>query len=535
MARRSSCKEIYAIKNYFKLLKYSKEIKIFEKQYASEKLAFYLKQNEDKAELYYDILPSQFQKNYCKKTDILEQQIKEFLKFLKRTIQKGNMAYMFWKENIPMNETEIQEVLENIMDFYFYKKEIDMNREPWMGRGKIDFKLYKNQYEKMIIEVKKAKYPKLKAGYEKQLAEYMRSCECKFAVYLIVCFNDQEYKIANKFMKEHKEKNFCHKNMDIHILDVRIDKKQFKAKNTFKMNKRIGEETDLYFRHIRTISEITSLPEIYQYFIQLRDNFHKLKYSNLKTQYLEKIQEIAELNKDSDFKFQMNKLFEKDNFYRIIAGEKSLQTLGLSFLNNLYVEKTFDFDINQIIHFFESMTEKKPTERINEIEIKEIFAFIKKKHNKVYQLLTQTSLDIYLVNTSSSQSNCECIPTNKKTQFSLICYYIKDVTEYQNHIIHSIYLFFFQLGLTFFMRTLENYNYYLEDFFSHFQMNQESCMRNFDEASQIFADYFTLYMLNGTTYTKYVLSKNSLPEVAYTFANQYFENFINKMLEKEKK
>ena len=109
------------------------------------------------------------------------------------------------------------------MDAYFIGKEVDISREVLVKNGQVDFKLFRSNQkdEKILIEVKKANNSYLKAGYENQLCDYIRYSEYRNAFYLIICFTDNEFKIANDFINNHIYTYTIQMYINIAILDVR--------------------------------------------------------------------------------------------------------------------------------------------------------------------------------------------------------------------------------------------------------------------------------------------------------------------------
>lgn len=109
------------------------------------------------------------------------------------------------------------------MDAYFVGKEVDISREVLVKNGQVDFKLFRSNQkdEKILIEVKKANSSYLKAGYENQLCDYIRYSGCRNAFYLIICFTDNEFKLANDFINNHVYTDTIQMYINIAILDVR--------------------------------------------------------------------------------------------------------------------------------------------------------------------------------------------------------------------------------------------------------------------------------------------------------------------------
>lgn len=175
---------------------------------------------------YYELLPLDIQKQYETSHITLSGEVSEFLHYIGNRMNHGNLYKLFWENELPVNESRVQLILENIMDAYFYQKNIDITREALLGNGKVDFKFYRNSNtpETVLIEVKLAKATNLKRGYEKQLTEYMYSSNCDDAFYLIACYTDEEYEKVLRFIRENIYTDTIQEYIKISILDLRIRK-----------------------------------------------------------------------------------------------------------------------------------------------------------------------------------------------------------------------------------------------------------------------------------------------------------------------
>lgn len=172
---------------------------------------------------YFEILPMDIQKQYKSNHITLTGEVSELFSYIKQRINSGSLSELFWEKNEPINERKIHVILENIMNAYFIGKGVDISREVLIKNGQVDFKLFRSNEkdEKILIEVKKAKKSYLKAGYENQLCDYIEYSECKNAFYLIVCFTDEEYEIANDFINNHVYTDTFQMYINITLLDVR--------------------------------------------------------------------------------------------------------------------------------------------------------------------------------------------------------------------------------------------------------------------------------------------------------------------------
>lgn len=172
---------------------------------------------------YFEILPIDIQKQYKSNHITLTGEISELFSYLQQRINSGSLAELFWEKENSVNEKKVHVIIENMMDAYFIGKGVDISREVLIKNGQVDFKLFRSDKkdEKILIEVKKASSSYLKAGYENQLCDYIKYSGCKNAFYLIICFTDNDYKIANDFIKNHVYTDFYQMYINISILDAR--------------------------------------------------------------------------------------------------------------------------------------------------------------------------------------------------------------------------------------------------------------------------------------------------------------------------
>ncbi len=173
-------------------------------------------------DFYFELLPMDIQEKYKTQHITLTGEVSALIDYINLRAENGNLYKLFWENDIPVKEDRIQLILDNIIDAYFHNKSIDISREPYVGNGKVDFKLYKNENieEKILIEIKRASSSYLKKRYEEQLTGYMKS-GYKNAFYLIVCFTDEEYETAMKFIRQHVYTDTIQLYINISILDVR--------------------------------------------------------------------------------------------------------------------------------------------------------------------------------------------------------------------------------------------------------------------------------------------------------------------------
>ncbi|WP_205400968.1 hypothetical protein [Streptococcus lutetiensis] len=172
---------------------------------------------------YKELLPQDIGESY-KSNITLTGDVSEFINFFNKRCETSNLYKLFWEGNKPVKEEKIQIVIDNMMNAYFRLQGVEINREVNLGNGQVDFKLYRNNDydEKVLIEIKKASSSYLKKGYEKQLTGYLKASNYKNAFYLIACFTDQEYKLADDFIHSHVYTDSYQLYINIAILDLRV-------------------------------------------------------------------------------------------------------------------------------------------------------------------------------------------------------------------------------------------------------------------------------------------------------------------------
>lgn len=475
----------------------NKRFLFMEKFEDKTELKNYLLSNTNIVKSYYEILPFEIQQLF-KNEESISDAIEAFLSFVNLCLKEANLSLMFWTEGKPMSEKQIQVVLENLLDYYFYSQDIDITREALIGSGNIDFRFYRNKNEKILFEVKKASSSHLKSGYEKQLISYMKSEKCTYAFYLIICFNDIEYTKAKKFMENHEETDIFHKDINIFILDVRVKNQTFNSTNMLKLDNSISVEIDSYFRDINKFLSFTTAKGILEYLKDLKANCSKIENIESRELYLKKFQEI----RSRYLRKLAVKLLWSDEFYEIIEPNNSPRLFAISSIETVS-EKAFYHSIDEIINFYENISDKMTADRISEEKIKEIFQFLKEEYYEFYKIMKSLTLKIYLFDNSHYESDSDVVPTSDVMEYSLVCFYMRDGEDYDNGTVNSTYLFFYQLGAVLFWVAEENCLELLQLFAEILNKNYEDYQNKNNEFQMVFAGSFAGYIMYNTVYNKY--------------------------------
>lgn len=499
---------------------------LIESLYINGSLDKYLKQNMHIANLYWDILPVEFQKKYEPINVNIDSEMKSLIEFMQRSIDLGNLSFMFWKNGKPMDESHIQIVLENIFDSYFYNREIDITRESVVGRGKIDFKFYKSKKEKTLFEIKKACTSYLKHGYEKQIIDYMNSIHCNKAYYIIFCFTDDEIKKVQHFIDNLNKNKTFNEFINIVVLDVRIKNKNFYQVNRLVINSEIPESVDQSFNYINSISNLSTRDSLINYVDNLLKNYDKLDDEKLKDEYIKRLNEMC--FRSFDFIHARNHLFDKSEFYKII-NENALRNFVLTLFSNLTIKKDFNKTVSSIKCFLNDITDEYENSLVAESDIKEVFNFIKHEKKYLYELLTKIDINIYLFKNAENNFNSLFVPSHDFNRFDLLCFCIKK-DSCEDFLVTPILYFVHKIGLIICTLITKEYMKVPKSFIKF--MEKHSPDKNFDIL--FFAYLFAVYLLNDTKYEKTLLF-NNFSNSFYESINTYFDKEIMNLLDESER
>lgn len=402
----------YNIKNYYQILFKDLEFLNIEKLYNQNKLLNNVKQNPKYYQKYYQILPLDIRNNVKTYQNNLIKEIEKLLKFIDKSLKKSNLAYMFWQNNKPMNETKIQIALNSIINAYFKFTNLDINRESSVGTGSVDFKFYKDN-KTVIFEIKKAQNPNLNHGYETQIVKYMKSLNCQKAYYIIFCFTDQDITKAKKFINNH-----LNKKIQIKIFDVRKNKSLL-TENSVNINNEISKKNDAYINYIYNIKSVKDQKEILNYFQHLKTNYEKISDENIKKRYFQTIQSI-QFGHYNIVTENLNHLLanKEDSFYKINSKENSIKKFAITMFQEIKNENTLNSICNIINIKFSAPKHFNP---ITEHDINNVFKNIKQKLPYIYKYLSTIFIDIYIFDKACVSDYYEIISLSQYNWYILTC------------------------------------------------------------------------------------------------------------------
>ena len=143
--------------------------------------------------------------------------------FLKDVIENKDGYRIFWPNGQPLRKEEDVHILYRLT---WCGTVSDINREVNNGRGPVDFKASRGNFDKSLIEFKLASNTQLKRNLEKQVEIYQVANDTKRALKVITYFTAQELDKTTAILNELKLAS-CE---DIILIDARKDNKPSASK-----------------------------------------------------------------------------------------------------------------------------------------------------------------------------------------------------------------------------------------------------------------------------------------------------------------
>lgn len=125
--------------------------------------------------------------------------IKTMLDEFKKYVEDNRGWELLWNDDgTPKREHASQTLLQGIVSHYCKANDIDINREPNIGRGPVDFKVSRGYQLRMMLELKLAKNSKFWNGLSKQLPKYLEADGVEVGYFIIILCKDNEFKKLSK-------------------------------------------------------------------------------------------------------------------------------------------------------------------------------------------------------------------------------------------------------------------------------------------------------------------------------------------------
>lgn len=115
--------------------------------------------------------------------------VDDLLKQFKHYVEENRGWNLLWNEDkSPRKETAAQDLFLGIVKHYCKANNIDISREPDIGRGPVDFKTSHGYNLRALIEVKLAKNTKFWHGLETQLPKYQDAEDVELGYFLVIAY-----------------------------------------------------------------------------------------------------------------------------------------------------------------------------------------------------------------------------------------------------------------------------------------------------------------------------------------------------------
>lgn len=147
--------------------------------------------------------------------------IKDMINEFANYIENNKGWSLLWNDNgKPKSEEAAQNLFLGIVMHYCRANNIDISREANIGRGPVDFKTSRGYAIRALLELKLAKNTKFWNGLNKQLPKYMQAEKISIGYFLIIMFNEKDYKRLNLLRQKVEDVN---KKTGYTILSIAID------------------------------------------------------------------------------------------------------------------------------------------------------------------------------------------------------------------------------------------------------------------------------------------------------------------------
>ena len=146
------------------------------------------------------------------------EEARERVLFLKDVIENKGGHRLFFVNGEPIRREDDLQILFRLT---WCATPSDISREVNDGRGPVDFKASRGNFDKTLVEFKLAKNTHLRRNLEKQVEIYQKASDAKNALKVILFFSDSE---LGKIIKIFNDLGL-HDNPDIILIDGRADNK----------------------------------------------------------------------------------------------------------------------------------------------------------------------------------------------------------------------------------------------------------------------------------------------------------------------
>lgn len=132
--------------------------------------------------------------------------ILELCALFKSYVEDNEGWRLLWNDDgSAKKEIAFQALLSGLAICFCMYKNIDLSKEPNIGRGPVDFKFSVGYMKRVLLEAKLAKNSRFWNGLTKQLPTYMRAERVDFGIFLVSCQREQDWKKISGIRQAAKE------------------------------------------------------------------------------------------------------------------------------------------------------------------------------------------------------------------------------------------------------------------------------------------------------------------------------------------
>ena len=125
--------------------------------------------------------------------DALKAAIEAMCKEFQHYVEENQGWGLLWNDNrTPRHEKSSQLLFLGIIKHYCKANDIDISKEPNIGRGPVDFKVSKGYRLRALLEAKLARNTKFWNGIKAQLPTYLKAEEIEIGYCIVIVYNDAD-------------------------------------------------------------------------------------------------------------------------------------------------------------------------------------------------------------------------------------------------------------------------------------------------------------------------------------------------------
>lgn len=148
---------------------------------------------------------------------------------IKNYIENKQGYRLLWNDDgTPRKETLVHIYFDNLLENLCNRKNIDMSREPFMGRGPVDFKFSATSSFRACLELKLSSNKRIYHGLAKQLPSYMLPQKVRIGIFVIIILDERDKERIDKLLKEKNELEERH-GISIDIISIDATSKKVSA------------------------------------------------------------------------------------------------------------------------------------------------------------------------------------------------------------------------------------------------------------------------------------------------------------------